>query len=36
MPEVPQEAVWAGALEVASPYPEEMTTRMRHAVIWSR
>lgn len=27
---------WAGALEVASPYPEEMTARMRHAVIWNR
>ncbi|XYI02873.1 DUF2169 domain-containing protein [Sorangium sp. So ce1128] len=27
---------WAGALEVASPYPGEMTERMRHAVVWSR
>lgn len=27
---------WAGALEVASPYAQESTERMRHAVTWNR
>jgi Uncharacterized protein conserved in bacteria (DUF2169) len=27
---------WTGSLEVAAPYPEEMTRAMRHAVIWPR
>ena len=27
---------WAGALEVASPYTQESTERMRHAVTWNR
>lgn len=27
---------WAGVLEVAMPYPEEMVSSMRHAVVWTR
>jgi hypothetical protein len=27
---------WAGMLEVAMPYPDEMTRTMRHSVAWSR
>jgi hypothetical protein len=27
---------WAGVLPVAMPYPEEMTTSMRHVAAWSR
>ncbi len=27
---------WAGAIEVAAVYPDEMTSTMRHGVVWSR
>jgi hypothetical protein len=27
---------WAGVLEVAAPYPEEMIAAMRHGVVWPR